>query len=739
MAVTGCHLSPEAKEAEYLQRGRKAFDQKDYPVAILQFKNAAAAMPADAEPHYRLGLVYLAEMDFESAAADLERATELNPKHSAAQLKLAGLLAGSPDKRLRGEAQEHANAVLELQPDDAEALDILATADLRSGMPASAQAHLMQALHKSPGHLKSWALLAQAKIAGNDVAGAEKVLLQASEQVPKSPDPKVYLGEFYRDHKRAPEAEQQFRKALAIDPGDGPALMDLGAMQMKAGQTDQAEFTYRRAAALPDRRYRPVHAEFLFQSGKRDEALAELEKLAAADPGDRELRTKLIETYLALHRSADAEKLLTTALKKDQFDQDALIRRSRIYLDSGKYTAAETDLTQLLRFRKSAEAHYLLAKISEARGIPSAQRRELREAVDVDASLLTARIDLARALLASRNAQAALTLLDEAPATQGADSNLLIERNWVLLALGKREEARAVLDRLLAAGSAPEALLQDADMKLEAKDYAGARASLNGILNKNPQDTRALFALFQSYKAQKQTAAGIQVIKDYALKAPMSAAVQMFAGEILAANGDSEGARRAFETVKAISPGTLDIDFDLAQLDANEGKLDEACDRLSRLVAAHPDNKNAHLFLARFEKSAGRRAAAIEQLRAAADLDSQDAMTLNSLASALAENKQTDEALKYAKWARQLDPDNTTLEDTLGWIYFQQGAYQLAVLHLEAAAAGGGSAVRNYRLAMAYLKAGKTERARATFEAAWKLNPNLPEAETARRLFNGPK
>ena len=211
-------------------------------------------------------------------------------------------------------------------------------------------------------------MLARVKLARNDVAGAEKALQEASTRLPKSPEPRTYLGEFYLAHARAPEAEQQFRQALAIDPKYGPALMNLAAMQVKAGQTDQADQTYRQAAALPDRQYKPVHAEFLFQSGKRDQAIAEFEKLAAADPADLNLRTKLVEAYLLLNRAGDAEKVLTAALKKNGLDQDALMRRSRIYLDSGKYAEAEADLNQVLHYHKnSAEAYYLLAKVSQGR------------------------------------------------------------------------------------------------------------------------------------------------------------------------------------------------------------------------------------------------------------------------------------------------------------------------------------------------------------------------------------
>jgi len=93
------------------------------------------------------------------------------------------------------------------------------------------------------------------------------------------------------------------------------------------------------------------------------------------------LRTKLVEAYLVLNRAGDAEKVLTAALKKNGLDQDALIRRSRIYLDWGKYTDAENDLNQVLHFRKdSAEAYYLLAKVSQGRANTTKQKQQLQEA-----------------------------------------------------------------------------------------------------------------------------------------------------------------------------------------------------------------------------------------------------------------------------------------------------------------------------------------------------------------------
>jgi Flp pilus assembly protein TadD len=394
------------------------------------------------------------------------------------------LLTRNHDRKSLEEAGKHAQAALTLLPEDPDALNVVAVTELRLGRPDSAESYLDRAIRKAPGKVKSWVGMAEVRLTRNDVAGAEKALKQASINEPTSPEARNFLGEFYAAHGRAPEAEQQFRQALALDPKNGSALMDLGAIEANAGQTDEAEKTYRQAAALPERQYKPVHAEFLLRSGKHDQAVAEFEKLAAADPEDINLRTKLVDTYLALHRAGDAERVLNAAVKKNGLDEDARMRRSRIYLDLGRYTEAESDLNQVLHLHKdSAQAYYLLSKVHQGRGIASKEKRALEEVLKIDPGFLVARIDLAKTLLASQSAASALTVLDEAPDYQLNEALRVLERNWVLLALGKKEEARRGIERVLATAKLPEALLQDAAWKLDRKDYGGARKSAEEALN----------------------------------------------------------------------------------------------------------------------------------------------------------------------------------------------------------------------------------------------------------------
>ena len=736
-----CSETPQAKELRFLGKGQKEFNKKNYSAAILHFKNAMAAQPLDPEPYYQLALVHLTiNDDLVLAASLLLKATGLNPKHTGAQLKFAELLSLSSNKADLDEAQKRVLGVLELLPDNPDALHTLAVTEAKLGKPEHADELFVRALQKAPGQLKSSVALAQLRVARKDFAGAEEVLKQATAPASKSPDPWVHLGRFYLTQNKMPDAEQQFRHALTIDPKHALALVSLAGLQQHAGQTQQADQTYGQIAALPDRQYRSVHALYLLQSGKQAEAVKEFEKLHAADQADRNLRTELVQLYLALNRTADAEKVLTAALKKNERDTDALLQRSRIYIGSKKYTEAQSDLNQVLHFQsQSAEAHYLLSHVYQGLGNIATQKQELGEALRIAPAYLAARVELAQALRTEGGAQAALNLLEETPAEQKDSVQVIAQRNWALLALGQKVEARQAIDRVLSRGEVPEAQLQDAVLKLDQKDYTAARAAAEKVLAQNPDDVRALRLVMRSYAAAKETPVGVKKVREYAQGRPGSAPVQEYLGELLLAYGDRPGARKALDAAKAANPNLPSIDFALVNVDVIEGRLDEARKRLEGLLSSDPKNVGGRLRLGDVEIRDGKSALAIEQYRKVLELDDKNALALNQLAYLLADGKHPDEALKYAQMAKQLVPEDAAVDDTLGWTYFQKGMYTMAVNYLESAVARESQPIRKYHLAMAYLKAGDAVRGRQNLEEALKADPNLPEAHMARQLFTDAK
>ena len=100
LVLAGCTRSPEARRDGFMAKGKALMQQKEYSRAMLEFRNALQATPNDAEPYYQLGLAASAANDVNTAALTLRRATELNPNHIGAQLKLAQLIALVGDDEL---------------------------------------------------------------------------------------------------------------------------------------------------------------------------------------------------------------------------------------------------------------------------------------------------------------------------------------------------------------------------------------------------------------------------------------------------------------------------------------------------------------------------------------------------------------------------------------------------------------------------------------------------------------
>lgn len=742
--LSACHRSPQAMRDKYLASGERHLRKHDYTRAILVFKNASRTMPKDAEPYYRLGLASEASGDLRTAVASFRTALSLNPKHAGAQLKMAQLMAATNDKGYLKDAEARLSALKQSQPASLEVLDALALAQLKLGETEKAVENLQQSLVKSPAELRSSILLAQAKLGQHDPNSAEQVLKKASEATPKSASARVVLGEFYLIEQRTPEAEAEFQRSLSIDAKNPDALLQLGNLYRATNRKQQAEQMFQRLAKYGPERYKPVHARFLFEEGRRDEALREFEALAKQNPGDRLTRSRLVAAYEVLNRSADAQKILDEALKKDPKDLDALLqraelflRRAELFLRSNKFPQAEADLNEVLHLRPdSAEAHYLRAQIQRERGDGLSYRQELSEALRLNGDALAIRVELAHSLIADRQAQAAVDTLNAAPVAQKDLTQWIVARNWAYWAMGDMPKMRSGVDQGLQRARTSELLLQDGVWKLGSGDYSAARVSLEGSLKINPTDVRALKALDTDYAVQKQAATGLEKVKQYAAQEQQSAPVQEFLGETLLQQGDRAHARAAFNAAKKADPHFEDADFSLAQIDILEGKTDDAEKMVQGILASDPGNKVAPLWLANLEISKGDYSHATERYQQVISQNPNNAEALNNLAYVLAEyDHQTDQALTYAQKAVELAPDRPGYRDTLGWVLYRKALYTSAVTELESAASKGDNVRWHYHLGMAYLKAGDSKRGRATLQTALKQAPDLPEAKVAQQML----
>lgn len=725
-----CSSSPQAKETKYLRRGEALREKKDYPRAFLEFRNASVAMPKDAEPYYQMGITYLATGNLASGIASLRKATELNPRHEQAQLKLAELMTSTGNKDLVEKAAGLLQGVLSASPENSEASDALALAEWKLGKTDEAVGRLEETLQKLPSRLQTSMELARLKLRAKDLAGAELVLKQAVSSAPQSSAAELALGQLYMLANRPAEAEAELRKALRLDAHNGSALLGLAAIQIAGNRMEEAEQTYRQVSSLPGAQFKPLHALFLYKLGKRDAALAEFEKLAKENPNDRAARSRLFAAYMALGKNQAAQNLLVAALKKDPKDTDALFERAGLSLRAGNAVEAQKDLNEVLHLRPDfAEGHVAMAAIYKSQGLSASERQELNAALQLNPALLPARLTLARSFTQANDAKSALALLDSTPARQKTSLAVVTERNWALLAAGETQELRSVLDQALRIRHFPELVIQDAVLRLHQGDYTGARADAEEAIKNNPLDVRGPQLLANTYLAQNQPAKAEERLRVIVAAHPQSAPLANLLGQWYLTTKNPSAARKAFEAALSADPKFLAADLALAGVNYQEKHFDAARQHLLGVVAADPKNIRALTMLGTLAEEAGDPEEASRRFRAAVAIDGSNVLALNGLAYALAPSE-PDVALKYAQQAAELAPDNAAVEDTLGWIYYRKAIYETAVTYLETAVAKEPTPRRQFHLAMSYLKSGRRDLGQKTLQLALQKDPKLPVTET---------
>src|SRR5262249_89985 len=138
IVFAGCTASPQARRDRYLARGKQFLDKDDPARALLELKNAAGVSPNDAEVYYQMGIAYQQVQDVRSAASSFQKALAINPKHAAAQFRLAEMMAAANDRSIIQEARTRLEKILGDSSPSVDALDVLAISEIKLGKPEDA-------------------------------------------------------------------------------------------------------------------------------------------------------------------------------------------------------------------------------------------------------------------------------------------------------------------------------------------------------------------------------------------------------------------------------------------------------------------------------------------------------------------------------------------------------------------------------------------------------------------------
>lgn len=299
--------TPTPSASDHVNQGMILIEEGKLDAAAAEFQKAIELDPEYADAHRNMGYVYWEQGKFEEAITAYEKAIEVAPDFGEAYGDMAGALVyldRIPEAVAAGEK------AIELAPDYANAHNNLGLAYSRQGELEKAIAEYKEAIRLDPD----------------------------------DPQPHTNLGLIYRKQDRLDDAIAEFQEAIRLDPDDPENHNSLAIAYYIQGKADDAISVWLEALAIdPD--HAPTHKNLGIayrDLGRIEEAIAEFEAYLQLRP-DASDRAAIEEEI------ADLEEMLASPVAEYSNDEGGY---SLVYLKTLHYA----DEDAWVAFSESQEA-----------------------------------------------------------------------------------------------------------------------------------------------------------------------------------------------------------------------------------------------------------------------------------------------------------------------------------------------------------------------------------------------
>ncbi len=728
---------PEVAKRKYAASGKAYFQQKKYPEAIIEYRNALRFDPRFAEARYGLAEAYDRNADAVHAYREYILAADLMPENVDAQLK-AGMFLLAGERYL--DAKDRAQKVLKTNPKSIDALLLLgqATAGLQDLDGAVTQ--IEKALAIDPSQSQTYASLGQVRLAQGNAAQAEQAFKQAVTLNPQSPFAALALGNFYFSVRRTEGAGDWFRKAVGLDAKNVPANRALAAYYLATNRLTEAEAPLKVVAydsPLPQGRL--VLADYYYAMRRLEESAKILHDLQNDASVFADVRLRLAVLEFSNGQSEAAYKALDEVLARDRKHPLASVLKGRFLLTESKVDAALPLLRAAIEGEaKSIGAHYWLGTAYRMQGKLNDAASEFATVLELAPRDVPTMAQLAETRLRQGNIEAAIALAEQATAAQPDYPLARIVLVRALLAAG--DVHRADVESSVVARRFPDladGIVAAGLVAMAKRDFEGAGRAFQRALEAAPNSTDVLSGLIAANIGKGKAGEAMTAVEAQLARRPDDPALLHLAAKVYDAQGNQTKREETLRRVIAADPSNLPAYVDLAHLYLAKRNMEEARRQYEAVVERDPKNSGIMTVTALMLQVQGKRAEAVQRYEKVLAGDPNAAVAANNLAMLYAEDgRNLDVALQLAQTATQRMPNTPEVNDTLGWIYYLKGLPSLAVPPLQVSVRRGPSnPIYHYHLGLAYAKMGDKAKARAALGEALRLQPQFEGASEARKLL----
>jgi tetratricopeptide (TPR) repeat protein len=657
LVLAGAGCTAKVKKSYHLSRANRFYDAGKMGSAEIEYMNVLRFDPANGHAYARLGRIYYDEGRLQRALYFLSKSAQMTPDDLDLRTKLGFIYSSSG---LATQAMAQADFVLAKKPQDDDATLLVAEAGLNPKETAGARQRLQDMARKG------------------DRAAIE-----------------VALGNLALREQNLAEAAADFKKAQALDAKAPFVNSGLAMLAWEQGDVKQADVLFKAAAdASPIRSPRRMqYARFKMMTGDTAGARAVLGEIIQGAPDYVPAPLVLAEIAAAEGKPEECQQLLDKVLASDADNYDALLFQGQLDLSRNDGARAVTDMERMAR---------LYPQLPTVQCQLGAAYLEINDTVKASASL-------GRALELNPNLAQATLLLSQIHISNGNASPAII----ALEALRKKQPKLVQAQLLLAdayrlAGRNQDALAIYASLEkdfpknvqvpllrgaalFKLKDLAGARQAFERVLQISPTNLPAIEQLVNLDLSAKNFDAALTRVNSQIQQGPGRVEFRILAAKIYLAQTNYAAAENALQDAHKVDPSHLGAPLLLAQLYSDTGRNPEALKELNDVMSKDTRNTSALMLVAKIYENSRDYKDAADAYERVIQLDARsDAAkaAYNNLAYLYSEKlDRLDRAYELAQKAREFLPFDPSTADTLGWIDFKRGAYNIALGLLQGSAA----------------------------------------------------
>ena len=675
-----------------------------------------------------------------SMTAHLAQVGERDNSHHAARVKpeKVSLEGNVPDT-----AREQADFALIFTPGSTEAPILKERSPAGGKQYKDAIDELKKAIAADPNKIQPYIDLARVYVSANDRESAEKTLNHGLTANPRSTELLTALGDFRVLTGKLDQAETIFKQILDIEPANESGHLRLSDLYLRLKRPADAEDMLRKLAALNPQDEKPqlLLGDFFTLLGQLDKALTSYQQAAQIQPDSTIARNKLISHYLDTGKLAEAESRIRDLLAKNAKDLMGRFFNARLLLAKQDPNGAISLLQSMIKDEPQFAAAYHFLGVAHLQNHDQTQARaSFVDAVKHNPRLIESRTALAQLYLAEGSAELALEQAQTAIQLNPRNVQAALVAGTAYLKKGDIVKSRQVFEAITQAmPKEPMGPYQLGLVSRMEKNDAKALAYFEEALKRRPTAIEPIIQIASIKLAQGKSEDARKRVVQQLEQAPQSPLLHNLLGQLWTTANDYTRAEQEYRKAIDLDNSLFQAYLNLAGIYLRMGKQDQAINEYEAVLAKNPNAIQAHMMLGvihdirkEFDKAQARYETILK-------LNPRFVPAANNLAWILAEQGgNLDVALAYAQTAREGNPEDPYIADTLGWIYYKKNAPLLAVnLLKEAVDKLPNRAEVHYHYGMAQAKNNNPSEAKKALQTAIKLNANFDGANEARKTLEG--